>query len=97
MTQHNKLWFKRRRYGWGWTPVTWQGWTAVIVFLLGVVVAAAVLVEDEPRNTLSRDGILFIVISISLALGLFWVSYVKGPSPKWRWGKRPGDSPDDDI
>jgi hypothetical protein len=28
-----KLWFKAKRYGWGWTPVTWQGWVAVLVYV----------------------------------------------------------------
>lgn len=27
----NKLWFKAKNYGWGWYPVTWEGWTVTII------------------------------------------------------------------
>lgn len=26
-------WFKRKLYGWGWTPATWQGWVTLVAFL----------------------------------------------------------------
>lgn len=22
----SRLWFKAKRFGWGWVPVTWEGW-----------------------------------------------------------------------
>jgi len=28
-----QYWFKRRAYGWGWVPATWQGWLTLLVFL----------------------------------------------------------------
>ncbi len=27
-------WFKRRRFGWGLTPVSWQGWIYVLMWIL---------------------------------------------------------------
>ena len=30
----NGYWFKRKLYGWGWTPATWQGWFAIGVYVL---------------------------------------------------------------
>jgi uncharacterized membrane protein len=27
-----KLWFKAKRYGFGWTPCSWEGWTLIILF-----------------------------------------------------------------
>ena len=26
-----KLWFKAKRFGYGWTPIVWQGWAFLIV------------------------------------------------------------------
>ncbi|MCX6717702.1 MAG: hypothetical protein NTU76_03445 [Candidatus Taylorbacteria bacterium] len=26
----SKLWFKRKTYGWGWVPSSWEGWFVVI-------------------------------------------------------------------
>ena len=29
-------WFKRRKFGWGWTPVTWQGWLTIGMLIFGL-------------------------------------------------------------
>jgi hypothetical protein len=26
-----QYWFKRKAYGWGWVPATWQGWLTILV------------------------------------------------------------------
>jgi putative Mn2+ efflux pump MntP len=34
-------WFRRRKYtGWGFTPVTWQGWVYVFVMVLPIILLA---------------------------------------------------------
>jgi hypothetical protein len=36
-----KPWFGPKRvFGWGWTPITWQGWLMVVVFLLAILLVA---------------------------------------------------------
>lgn len=37
-SQPPRYWFKRRRYGYGWVPVAWQGWLTLLVFALVVAV-----------------------------------------------------------
>ena len=32
----SRLWFGPRRFGWGWTPVTWEGWALTIVAVIAV-------------------------------------------------------------
>ena len=40
-------WFApRRRFGWGWTPVSWQGWL-VVAAIIGVVVAIAIVLRPH--------------------------------------------------
>ncbi len=51
MEAKRKLWFKRRRYGLGWTPVTWQGWTVVVVV---VAIAALVVISTRKGTTPPR-------------------------------------------
>lgn len=100
MSNHSdsRFWFKRRRYGYGWIPVTWQGWTTVGVFLL-LVLGAAFYLEDSLQNA---DQEMFKVVTfyslIFLAIiALLAISYLKGPRPKWRWGKREDDNPEEDF
>jgi hypothetical protein len=39
----HRPWFRRRRIGFGWTPVTWQGWVITLVVAVSVTVALHVL------------------------------------------------------
>ena len=72
-------WFKRKLYGWGWTPVRWQGWVvlaiAVLIIFAGVYVGET---DDAP-------GAALLGILLALAL-IFGFGYKKGEKPRWQWG-----------
>lgn len=89
----NSLWFKRRRYGYGWTPVTWQGWASVGGFL------AVVLIVTPFAAAAESDGVrwLYLNFVFSAMLFLVGISLSKGPLPRWRWGKSARDNPDEDY
>lgn len=92
-----KYWFKRRRYGYGWTPITWRGWLTLLVFIGVVVLGAVAIMEDTPRNTITPESFVFLAfMSIATAIAVV-VSRAKGPKPKWRWGSKSIDNPDEDI
>jgi hypothetical protein len=91
-----KLWFKRRRYGWGWTPVTWQGWLSTVI-LLAVILASAFTLPMQPHEPTTGQIILFLMYAGSAILILLGISFMKGPSPRFRWGKKPTDNPEEDI
>ena len=77
-----KIWFKRKTYGWGWTPATWEGWVAVLVYI--VIVIGLVLRLDPTETTLPiRTFLLPLGIATVLLLALSWY---KGESPRWQWG-----------
>lgn len=95
-SKKQEYWFKRRRYGYGWTPVTWQGWLSIVIFLAVVMIGSYIL-EDTPRNTLSSEAITYLSFIALATILLIIVSTKKGPSPKWRWGSKTNDNPDEDI
>lgn len=74
----NNLWFKRKTYGYGWTPVTWQGWAVIIIWLI-LFYFAVTKIDSEVMKLVS-----IIIITIIL----IFVSYKKGEKPKWQWGKK---------
>ncbi len=79
-----KLWFKRKTYGWGWTPVTWQGWLVVLIYV-GCMVGTATLLDggiEKDSNFLIR----FIVPFVFFTSILISICYKKGEKPKWTWG-----------
>lgn len=89
-------WFKRRRYGWGWIPVTWQGWLTVGIWLL-LVIGGATAILDVPEAQQARESAFFLLFIVVATAGLIRISYAKGPKPRWRWGKKPDDNPEEDF
>lgn len=87
---------KRRRYGYGWMPVTWQGW--LLLILQGVlVIVAATFLPAKPAQPTTSELIRFFIILACAVLTLILVSVQNSPRAKWRWGKKPGDNPDEDF
>ncbi len=78
-------WFKRKLYGWGWTPVTWQGWLAVVIYIAFLVSAA--LIFDDPSLG-SRSVVVFCALVIIATASLLFIAYRKGEKPCWQWGTR---------
>ena len=75
----SRYWFRAKRYGWGWTPVTWQGWATLAVF---VALLAADALTFPPRKALSA----YIACGVGLTVLLLAVCWRKGEPPRWRWG-----------
>lgn len=81
-----KLWFKRKLYGWGWTPCSWEGWAVTLIWIAFFVLAIKNFDHEGFKN------ITFIILSIFV---LIYICYKKGEKPRWQWGKRIEDRQDD--
>ena len=78
-------WFKRKLYGWGWTPARWQGWVSVGVYALSLAVLGLRL---DPEAALADVLWTFMVPFLALTLVLILVAYKTGEKPRWQWGRR---------
>ena len=74
-----RYWFRAKRYGWGWTPITWQGWAALAAF-------AALLVADWLVFPPTKALPAYIACVVGLTILLVAVCWLKGEPPHWRWG-----------
>jgi hypothetical protein len=75
-------WFKRKLFGWGWTPARWQGWVTLIVF-------AVLIAWDIGRVSASSGGDTLLGVApstIILLMLLIVICYRKGEKPRWQWG-----------
>jgi len=85
-----ELWFRAKRYGWGWTPAAWQGWAVTAVYLV-VVVGWAVYLALRLDATIgwhTGKQAWLSALPILLFTALFvMVCRIKGERPRWRWGK----------
>ncbi|MFZ1720985.1 MAG: hypothetical protein WAU07_00610 [Microgenomates group bacterium] len=97
MKNHNKYWFKRKRYGWGWVPVTWQGWLVIALEVLFLLTVSNTLLKDVPESTYQSEVGVFLGLVFLSASVVVFIAYKKGPVPKWRWGKKKSDDPELDF
>jgi uncharacterized membrane protein HdeD (DUF308 family) len=78
-----KIWFKAKRYGWGWYPATWQGWLVV----LGYLAIFAVLIAIFETN-IEKFLVPYLVSVFIITSALIFISYKTGEKPGWRWGDK---------
>ncbi|MAF79774.1 hypothetical protein CL629_01710 [bacterium] len=77
-----KLWFKARSFGWGWTPVSKEGWLVTIIYMAALLFIG--IREGNNPNAESQN----ILIPVGLLTALLIIIALKtGEKPSWRWSK----------
>lgn len=69
-------WFAPKLFGWGGTPVTWQGW-AVTALFVGLI---ALGVTQMPGTALR------LAVAVPLILAFLWIVVTKTDRLGWHWG-----------
>lgn len=78
-------WFRPKRYGYGATPVTWQGW---VVTLIAAIVIAAAFATPIVTGASLWAGIA-IIFGVVAFFALFAICRRKTEGEwRWRWGDR---------
>ena len=81
MSQQPTYWFPAKRYGWGWgIPSSWQGWVVLAVYGCLLVAGSVVLPPDRELGLY----LAFVALLSALLIAICWI---KGETPRWRWGK----------
>ncbi|HRH55759.1 MAG TPA: hypothetical protein PK609_02750 [Candidatus Paceibacterota bacterium] len=98
MSEHKrkvrKLWFRAKEYGWGWYPVSWQGWLITVLYALLFTITFLLFFGwiGAAREAETRDlifGILeFLAVITLLSYSLYRICSKFGEKPEWRWGKK---------
>ena len=78
--------FRQKRFGYGATPTTWQGWLLTVASAAAAV-AIIIAAEFQPDNTTR-----FLLIAIGLPLVLVPTVLIARAKTeggwRWNWGKR---------
>lgn len=77
-------WFKRKLYGWGWTPARWQGWVSLLI-LIGIFLWR-VSVFVHIKTPTKSDVNFFVIETLIFAIAVITLAWLKGEPPKWQWG-----------
>ncbi len=81
-----KLWFKAKRFGYGWTPATWQGWASTFIYVL--IIALEFIKADKASYSVSDAFISFFAPFILITLLFAFLTWGTGEKPKWSWGNK---------
>jgi hypothetical protein len=82
----NKYWFIPKRFGWGFFPISWEGWVVVLITVIAIVAAGFVDgIFVEPVSV--KEGLRFL-LDFSVILTLSSLVSLKKTKGKvtWRWG-----------
>lgn len=79
-----RYWFKRKLFGWGWTPATWQGWAVLLGFVALIMLNFRRI--DVHSHSASDTLINFIPQTVILTLVLLAICCLTGERPRWQWG-----------
>jgi hypothetical protein len=79
------IWFKAKRFGWGWTPATWQGWLILAGFVAGIAASAFAILGAGQVVTVHQWMAFYAAIAVE-SLSLIVICYKTGERPRWRWG-----------
>ncbi len=79
-----KLWFKRKLYGWGWYPSSWEGWTVTGLYVLLMLFFTFAVDESSPTNEMAFT---FVLPAVLLTVAFIRLCYRTGEKPRWQWGK----------
>jgi len=83
--ENKKLWFKAKMYGWGWTPISWEGWVITILYVITIVQYG--WSADKWAHSGSDTPLNFAIPFVINTIFLLIICYAKGEKPEWRWGK----------
>ncbi len=81
-----KLWFKRKTYGWGWSPCSWQGWAILAMYLFAIF--SDFIFIDKNSHSISDTLVSFLLHVYILTVFLIIICYTTGEEPYWQWGEK---------
>jgi hypothetical protein len=75
--KHNKYWFRKRRglfspdLGWGWVPITREGWLVVLAYVIFVTINSFLivfLIKDDLKIGINMIAMIFFSIIVIMMI-----------------------------
>ena len=83
-------WFKRKLYGWGWTPATKEGWLTILAYT-GFVLWFVYNLDQKSEHV---DWVIELALPFGVAtLVLLVTCYQTGEPLRWSWGRKENENP----
>ena len=91
--KNKRLWFRAKRYGWGWYPITWQGVAITLAYAFGIAFLTSCAIQATVNTTNDAQTFWwnYLPSIVLLSFIMIWICYKTGEKPGWRWnGKKLG-------
>ncbi len=85
--QTKKYWFRPKRYGYGFEPISWEGWLVTFLFILAILGWGKFIGFFSPEGD-GEKGVLEFLLGIGALIFVFFqiaIPRCKGEL-KWNWG-----------
>ena len=82
-----RYWFKPKRYGYGATPATWEGWAFTGLIVAIVAVAASLLFRNGHAPSGPMALVWWAFVAIVIALTVVVAKFKTDGAWRWRWGR----------
>lgn len=79
----NKYWFRSKRLGYGFTPISWEGWLATLV-LVALILLSGWTNNIWSDNNTNKEGVRFLLDTVILCC-LFTALYKDKVKDGLRW------------
>ena len=79
-----RYWFRPKRYGYGATPITWEGWAVTLGTVLAMV-AVSLFLRLESKSFWALVALLTFDVVVLAALAIVSSRRTDGEW-RWRWG-----------
>jgi len=76
-------WFKRKLYGYGWTPAKLMGWVTLSLYVGIIGLYAWYITRIGAELSMKHLSFMGLVTILFLV-----IIYRTGESPKWQWGNK---------
>lgn len=82
----SKAWFRPKQYGYGFTPSSWEGALATILYVV-VVISTVRFLPFEFSDHLTGMIVTALAVLLVTAAFLFVCSRTVEGDMRWRWGR----------
>ncbi len=83
----SRYWFRPKRYGYGATPITWEGWVFTLLAVLAIVGSGWLLLgTGAPRGT-ATVWVWWMIVMVVLAASVAVTRAKTEGAWRWRWGR----------
>jgi uncharacterized membrane protein YbhN (UPF0104 family) len=85
-----EYWFKPKRYGYGATPVTWQGWASSLAAAVALLIVFRFFLFPIPGAAAHPLWEVGLGVVVAAAVVAVFNSFAKSKTDgewHWRWGK----------